>query len=55
MDAAAIRTRLEKVVHPYPVPEWELESHAEEIAGLPETASGASSTSCPRSGRSATR
>lgn len=38
MDAAAIRDRLEAATRPFPVPEWELEAHAEEIAGLPEAA-----------------
>ncbi len=38
MDAAEIRERLEQAVRPYPVPEWEIETHAEEIARLPEGA-----------------
>src|SRR5512134_1542235 len=38
MDAAAIRQRLVDAVRPYPVPEWELEAHAEEIGTLPEEA-----------------
>ncbi len=38
MDASALRRRLEEAVRPYPVPEWELEVHAEELAALPEGA-----------------
>jgi len=38
MDAAAIRASLEALVRPFPVPECELDEHAAELAGLPETA-----------------
>ena len=38
MDAPAILARLEAAVRPYPIPEWELEAHAEELAALPEGA-----------------
>lgn len=38
MDVTAILRRLENVTRPFPVPEWELEAHAEELAGLGEEA-----------------
>ena len=38
MDAEAIGKRLQEAFHPYAVPEWELEAHAEDLATLPEEA-----------------